>query len=103
MNKLVIAILVASSSAAWAQNKPRVDDCKPIGRTDDGKLVYSMKCENIPKPPTPVVEKNNPPPENSVADVQEDDKGGLFRFPFGSSIGVTNHQQKQGVGPAFSR
>jgi len=54
MKKLVLAILLISSPA-WAQTKlapksatARIDNCAPIGRTADGKLVYSMKCENLP-------------------------------------------------------
>jgi len=57
MKKLLLAILLISSPA-WAQTRPlakgaaaRVDNCAPIGRTEDGKLVYSMKCENLPAPP----------------------------------------------------
>ena len=59
MKKLVFAILLISSPA-WAQTKllpksatARVDNCAPIGRTEDGKLVYSMKCENLPVPTPP--------------------------------------------------
>jgi hypothetical protein len=59
MKKLLLAILLISSPA-WAQTKPlskgataRVDNCAPIGRTEDGKLVYSMKCDNLPAPPAP--------------------------------------------------
>jgi hypothetical protein len=57
MKKFLLAILLISSPA-WAQTKPlskgaaaRADNCTPIGRTEDGKLVYSMKCENLPAPP----------------------------------------------------
>jgi len=57
MKKLLLAILLISSPA-WAQTKPlprgataRIDNCAPIGRTEDGKLVYSMKCEHLPAPP----------------------------------------------------
>src|SRR5438105_15572609 len=57
MKKLLLAILLISSPA-WAQTKPlpkgataRADNCAPIGRTEDGKLVYSMKCEHLPAPP----------------------------------------------------
>ena len=57
MKKFLLAILLISSPA-WAQTKPlpkgaaaRTDHCAPIGRTADGKLVYSMKCENLPVPP----------------------------------------------------
>jgi hypothetical protein len=59
MKKLVFAILLIASPA-WAQTKllpksvtARADPCAPIGRTADGKLVYSMKCENLPAPPPP--------------------------------------------------
>ena len=62
MKKLVFALLLtaspAFSPAALAQTKilpknvtARVDNCAPIGRTEDGKLVYSMKCEHMPAPP----------------------------------------------------
>ena len=67
MKKLVLFILLISSPA-WAQTKPpakgataRVDNCAPIGRTADGKLVYSMKCENLPAPVAP------PPPQAEAA------------------------------------
>ena len=59
MKKLVFAILLVSSPA-WAQanlsqksTAARADNCAPIGRTADGKLVYSMKCENLPAPSPP--------------------------------------------------
>jgi len=80
MKKLVFAVLLicspAISSLAWAQTKllpksvtARVDNCAPIGRTEDGRLVYSMKCENLPAPtpPPPQAEvKEAPPPEPEV-------------------------------------
>ena len=57
MKKLVLVILLIASPA-WAQTKltpknttARVDNCAPIGRTANGKLVYSMKCDNMPAPP----------------------------------------------------
>ena len=66
MKKLLLVILLVSSPA-WAQTKltpknttARVDNCAPIGRTADGKLVYSMKCDNLPAPPSP-------PPQAEVA------------------------------------
>jgi hypothetical protein len=80
MNKLVFAILVIVVPVSWpalAQTKilpksvtSRVDNCAPIGRTADGKLVYSMKCENLPVPPAPpqaeVAPAPAPPPEPEV-------------------------------------
>ena len=75
MKKLVIAILLVASPAL-AQTKlvpkgvpARVDNCAPIGRTEDGKLVYSMKCETLPAPvaPPPQAEAApTPPPEPEV-------------------------------------
>lgn len=54
----VLPALLLLAAPAIAQPSPksvaaRTDPCAPIGRTADGKLVYSMKCENIPAPPAP--------------------------------------------------
>ena len=75
MKKLLLALLL-TASPAWAQTKStpskgvaaRADNCAPIGRTADGKLVYSMKCENLPVPPPPQAEalREAPPPEPEV-------------------------------------
>jgi hypothetical protein len=76
MKRLVFAILLISSPA-WAQTKlspkgvtARADPCAP-GRTADGKLVYSMKCDHLPTPPSPPpqAEVNAPPPEPEVHSV----------------------------------
>jgi hypothetical protein len=95
MKKLVFAILLISSpviaSPAWAQTKltpknvtARIDNCAPIGRTADGQLVYSMKCENLPAPPPPPPQAEvAPPPEPEVQ------RSGIFGMSFsrsGSSI-----------------
>jgi hypothetical protein len=86
MKKIVLAILLMSGPA-WAQTKPspksvtaRVDNCVPIGRTEDGKLVYSMKCENLPAPsppPPPRAEAAPPPPPE-----QEVQRSGIFGFSY---------------------
>jgi hypothetical protein len=75
MKKLIFAVLLIASPA-WAQTKilpksitARVDNCAPIGRTEDGKLVYSMKCETLPAPvaPPPQAEAAPaPPPEPEI-------------------------------------
>jgi hypothetical protein len=72
MKKLVLAILLISSPA-WAQTKltpksatARIDNCAPIGRTADGALVYSMKCDNMPAPPPPPPQAEAAPPEPEV-------------------------------------
>jgi hypothetical protein len=57
--KNLVCIILLLASPAWAQTKltpkaaARVDNCAPIGRTADGKLVYSLKCENLPVRPSP--------------------------------------------------
>ena len=87
MKKLVLAILLIASPA-WAQTKlvpksatARADPCAPIGRTADGKLVYSMKCENLPVPPPPpqaeITEPAPAPPPQ--AEVQ---RSGLFGWSY---------------------
>jgi hypothetical protein len=100
MTRLVLAILLVSSPA-WAQGK-RVDNCAPIGRTADGKLVYSMKCDNLPvPPPPPVAVETSPAP--TVAAEPEPDQGGLFKFPFPGLIKPTEQNRPAGVGPAQPR
>jgi hypothetical protein len=56
----------------------RVDNCAPIGRTADGKLVYSMKCENLPAPlPPPQAEiREAPAPEPEVQ------RSGIFGWSY---------------------
>ena len=85
MKKLVFAIVLLASPA-WAQAKltprntaARVDNCAPIGRTADGKLVYSMKCDNLPAPPPAQVEVRetpSPPPEPEVQ------RSGIFGWSY---------------------
>ena len=89
MNKLVFAILVIVVPVSWpalAQTKilpksvtSRVDNCAPIGRTEDGKLVYSMKCENLPAPPPP-------PPQAETREVPapepEVQRSGIFGWSY---------------------
>jgi hypothetical protein len=88
MKKLVFAILLIASpgivSPVLAQTKlvpkgaaARVDNCTPIGRTEDGKLVYSMKCETLPPPPPLQAEVTPaPPPEPEVQ------RSGLFGWSY---------------------
>src|ERR1700743_1421988 len=91
MKKLVLAILLISSPA-WAQTKltpkntaARVDNCAPIGRTADGQLVYSMKCDNLPAPPPPPPQAEvAPPPEPEVQ------RSGLFGMSLSRSGSSSN-------------
>ena len=91
MKKQVAAILLMSSciaaSPSLAQTKltpkasSRVDNCAPIGRTANGELVYSMKCDNIPAPPPPQqaeVKQAAPPPPAEP----ETERTGLFGMSF---------------------
>jgi hypothetical protein len=90
MKKLLLVILLMALSA-WAQNgqaqtkltpkigAARVDNCAPIGRTANGELVYSMKCDNIPAPPPPQqAEVKQAPP----AAEPETERSGLFGMSF---------------------
>jgi hypothetical protein len=95
MKRLLLVILLMALSA-WAQNAwvrnaqaqtkltpkstaARVDNCAPIGRTANGELVYSMKCDNIPAPPPPqqTEVKQAPPPAEP-----ETERTGLFGMSF---------------------
>ena len=88
MKYLVFAILLIASPAfspVWAQTKllpkgatARTDNCAPIGRTEDGKLVYSMKCETLPMPPPPPQAEAAPapPPEPEIH------RSGLFGMSY---------------------
>jgi hypothetical protein len=84
MKKLVIAIvLVASPALAQTKLLPRnvaarADPCAPLGRTADGALVYSMKCDNMPAPPPPPADLGAPAP---VAE-PELHRSGLFGLSY---------------------
>ena len=87
MKKLVLVILLVSSPAL-AQTKltpknatARVDNCAPIGRTADGKLVYSMKCDNLPAPPAPPPQAEVAPPPAPAAE-PEVQRSGIFGWSY---------------------
>jgi hypothetical protein len=96
MKKLLLVLLLIAPPA-WAQTKltpkdttkdttkgatARADNCAPIGRTANGELVYSMKCDNLPAPPPPPPpqaenrEAPPPPPESPVQ------RSGLFGWSY---------------------
>jgi hypothetical protein len=79
MKILIFAVLLMASPVYAQQTitpkitpknaSARVDNCAPIGRTANGTLVYSMKCETLPAPvaPPPQAEAApEPPPEPEV-------------------------------------
>jgi hypothetical protein len=87
MKKLLLALLLIASPA-WAQIKlapknttVRVDNCAPIGRTADGKLVYSMKCENLPVPPAPP-QAEVAPSAPTAAPEPEIQRSGIFGWSY---------------------
>ncbi|HLG79910.1 MAG TPA: hypothetical protein VKY22_02770 [Bradyrhizobium sp.] len=93
---LVLLLLTCSVMAvpAAAQTKltPKaataarvVDNCAPIGRTANGELVYSMKCDNIPAPPPPAAappQAEARPAPAAPAPEQETQRSGLFGWSF---------------------
>jgi hypothetical protein len=88
MKKLVLVILLVASPA-WAQTKltpkntaARVDNCAPIGRTADGKLVYSMKCDNLPAPPAPPQAELREAPAPAAAPEPEIQRSGIFGWSY---------------------
>ena len=95
MRKLIPAVVLAlvplmiHGAAAQTQIAPkaapkgaaRSDNCAPIGRTANGELVYSMKCENIPAPVAPPqarLEETAPPPPPP----RQESRGGLFGWSY---------------------
>lgn len=97
MKKIVfVVLLMPILSPAWSQTRPlpkdlpkRVDNCAPIGRTADGKLVYSMKCETLPIPPASAMapQSSTPPASSPQADVRPEPEpeprgGGLFGLSY---------------------
>ncbi|WP_342739763.1 hypothetical protein [Bradyrhizobium sp. B117] len=85
---LLVLLLMASPAAAQVKLTPKAtaahpDPCAPIGRTADGKLVYSMKCENLPAPPAPPPQaelKEAPPPATEAE--PEARRSGIFGWSY---------------------
>lgn len=87
---LLVLLLIASPAAAQVKLTPKSsaahpDPCAPIGRTADGKLVYSMKCENLPAPPAPPpqaeLKEAAPPP--AAAEAEPDTRrSGIFGWSY---------------------
>jgi len=86
MKRLVLIVLLLAQPA-WAQMKPkevakRADHCAPIGRTEDGKLVYAMTCEMPPKPVAAVPPQAQPTPEPQATAEPETERTGLFGMSY---------------------
>ena len=84
MKYVLVLVLMASPAAAQVKSTPktaaRPDPCTPIGRTADGKLVYSMKCETLPAPPPQAELRQAPAP--SAEPEPETRRGGIFGWSF---------------------
>ena len=85
---MVLATSVLMSVPASAQTKltpktqgSRADNCAPIGRTANGELVYSMKCDTIPAPPQTRIEETAPPPP-APPPQQETTRSGIFGWSY---------------------
>src|ERR1700759_1517959 len=96
MMKKTLVLFLLLSTPAWGQGQPtplvkpaakgaaHVDNCAPIGRTANGQLVYSMKCDNIPAPVPPPqarMEETAPPPA-APPPPHDDGRTGLFGWSF---------------------
>jgi hypothetical protein len=86
---LLVLLLIASPAAAQVKLAPKTsaahpDPCAPIGRTADGKLVYSMKCENLPAPlpPPPQAELKEAPPPAAAEAEPEARRSGIFGWSY---------------------
>jgi len=82
---LLILLLIASPAMAQVKLAPKssaahTDPCAPIGRTADGKLVYSMKCENLPAPPPQAELKEAPQP--AAEPEPEARRSGIFGWSY---------------------
>jgi hypothetical protein len=85
---LSLSVLSLFSCPALAQTKltpkavtARADNCAPIGRTANGEMVYSMKCETLPAPVRP-----SPPPQAELKEAAppapEVQRSGLFGMSY---------------------
>ncbi|WP_407188506.1 hypothetical protein [Bradyrhizobium centrosematis] len=86
---LLVLLLVAAPASAQVKSTPKSlaahpDPCAPIGRTADGKLVYSMKCENLPSPPPPPpqAELKEAPPPAAAEPEPEVRRSGIFGWSY---------------------
>ncbi len=88
----LVMLLVASPAWAQTQLAPKTppkstsarttDACAPIGRTAKGELVYSMKCDNLPAPPSPAQAEAREAPAVAPAPEPEVQRGGIFGWSY---------------------
>jgi hypothetical protein len=84
---LLILLLLASPAAAQVKTTAktaagRQDPCAPIGRTADGKLVYSMTCENLPAALPPPQAELKEAPQPAAEPEPETRRSGIFGWSY---------------------
>ncbi|MGY3367970.1 hypothetical protein ACVWZL_005095 [Bradyrhizobium sp. GM2.4] len=84
---LLVLLLIASPAVAQVKLTPKTsaahpDPCAPIGRTADGKLVYSMKCENLPVPPPSPQAELREAPQPAAEPEPETRRSGVFGWSY---------------------
>jgi hypothetical protein len=84
---LLVLVLIASPAVAQVKLTPKTsavhpDPCAPIGRTADGKLVYSMKCEILPAPPPPPQAELREAPQPAAEPEPETRRSGVFGWSY---------------------
>lgn len=79
MTQLLVPLVAeAQTNSTTRTNHPQavVDPCKPIGRTEDGKLVYGMSCSSIAAHPSSETTTEAKPQPEIV-------RSGIFGFSYG--------------------
>lgn len=84
---LLVLLLIAAPAVAQVKVTPKTsaahpDPCAPIGRTADGKPVYSMKCENLPVPPPPPQAELKEAPQPAAEPEPETRRSGIFGWSY---------------------
>lgn len=78
--------VTAGAGPALAKSAPKAaapaDDCAPIGRTADGRLVYSLKCDNLPAPHAQSQVPSSPRSDAAPADEPEVERTGFLGLSY---------------------
>jgi hypothetical protein len=92
--KKILLVMLLIAAPVWAQTQiapktsPKsvtaraVDPCAPIGRTAQGELVYSMKCDSLPAPPPPPHAEAREAPAAAPAPAPEVQRSGIFGWSY---------------------
>jgi hypothetical protein len=80
------AAFVLLSSAAFAQDKPALQNCPPIGQSAKGELIYGMDCKAL-KPENRAEVLPNMPPTN-MKDTVIPESGGVQKSDSAPTTGA---------------